>query len=261
MKIIKIITIICTIAIIVSPADSFSLKEKNAILNKAIKLYNGLNRSNIKWDTIGRSNLNNRIYYKQFGSGDKLTLIIGGMHGDEPAGFISALKLAQFLKRNPSTMHNRVIIVPCINPDGLSKGTRVNARGVDINRNFPGSTWSSDFIKSYNNPGSHPASEPETAALMKLIEKYKPNMIIQMHQPFNAIYPSPNTPAELMDKMSDLSGLPVIDDIGYPTPGSLGNYRVAQDYDIIGITFELCDIDMEPEYHKITAALFTAVNY
>ena len=261
MKIIKIIPIILSIVIIASPSETISLEKKDAILNKAINLYYGLNKSNIKWDIIGSSNNNNRLYSKHFGSGDKLILIIGGIHGDEPAGFISALKLAQFLKRNPSTIHNRVIIVPCINPDGLLKGTRVNARGVDINRNFPGTTWSSDFIKSYNNPGTHPASEPETVALIKIIEKYKPNMIIQMHQPFNALYPSSNAPVELMYRMSELSELPVIDDIGYSTPGSLGNYIVSQEHEIIEITFELCEIDIEPEYYKIVAALFTAINY
>ena len=264
MKILKVIPAIFALAIIASLPDATaenSLKKRDAILNKAIKQYHELNKSNIKWDTIGRTNRNNRIYCKQFGSGDKLTLVIGGMHGDEPAGFISALKFAQFLKKNPGLIRNRVIIVPCINPDGLLKGTRVNARGIDINRNFPGPTWSRGYIKSYHNPGLHPASEPETIALIKLIEKYKPNMIIQMHQPFNAIYPSSNAPAEMMNKMSELSGLEVIDDIGYPTPGSLGNYRVAQNYEIIGITFELCEIDIEPEYHQIVAALFSAINY
>jgi protein MpaA len=264
MKIIKIIPIILAVVIIASASDANNTKfwkDSNIILNKAIKLYHGLKKSNIKWNTIGRSNLNNRIYYKQFGSGDKLILIIGGMHGDEPAGFISALKLAQFIKKNPALIHNRIIIVPCINPDGLLKGTRVNARGVDINRNFPGETWSNDFTKSYNNPGTHPASESETAALIKLMEKYKPDMIIQLHQPFNALYPSSNAPVELMNKMSELSELPVIDDIGYPTPGSLGNYRASQDYEIIGITLELCAINIEPEYNKIVAALFSAINY
>ena len=264
MKILKIIPIIFVAAIIASPSDAYNAKfyrDKNLILNKAIKQYHELNRSNIKWDTMGRSNRNNRLYYKEFGSGDKLILIIGGMHGDEPAGFISTLRLAQFLKRNPESIKNRVIIVPCINPDGLLRGTRVNARGVDINRNFPGPTWSKDFTKSYNDPGTHPASEPETVALIELIEKYKPNMIIQMHQPFNALYPSSNAPAELMKQMSEISELPVSDDIGYPTPGSLGNYRKAQNYEIIGITFELCEINIEPEYHKIVAALSAAINY
>jgi len=261
MKIIKIIPIVFALVIIASPSETISWKKRNAILNKAIKQYHGLKKSNIKWDIIGRSNRNNPIYAKQFGSGKKLILIIGGIHGDEPAGFVSTLKLAQFLKRNPAAVHNRVVIVPCINPDGLLKGTRVNGRGVDINRNFPGPTWSKDFTKSYNNPGTHPASEPETAALIELIEKNKPNMIIQMHQPFNALYPASNAPAELMKQMSEISELPVSDDIGYPTPGSLGNYRKAQNYEIIGITFELCDVDIEPEYHKIVAALFVAINF
>ena len=260
-KIIKIMPIILVLIIITLPGDGNSQKKERDIQDKAIKQYNGLGKLNIKWDIIGRSNLGKKLYSKRFGSGDKLTLIIGGVHGDEPAGFISALKLAQFLKRNPSAIKNSVIIVPCINPDGLAKRTRVNARGVDINRNFPGKTWSSEFIKIYNNPGPYPASEPETVAIIKLIEEHKPNMIIQMHQPFNALYPSPNASAVLMNQMSVLAEMPVLDDVGYPTPGSLGNYRAAYSREVIGITFELCSIDIEPEYHKITAALVAAINY
>ena len=67
MKIIKIMPIILALIIIASPGDGLSLKKKKSILNKAIKQYNGLKKSNIKWDTIGRTNLGKRIYYKQFG--------------------------------------------------------------------------------------------------------------------------------------------------------------------------------------------------
>lgn len=242
-------------------ADAVSYKKYNKILKKAIGMYHALPSSNIKWEVIGRSNWKNRIYYKEFGSGEKLTLVIGGLHGDEPAATISAIKLAQYIKKNPSSITNRVVIIPCINPDGLIKGRRTNGRKVDINRNFPTENWSTEYKKKYHNPGKLPATEPETVIIANAIEKYRPDLIIQMHQPFNAIYPEKNTSAELAKKISEISGFPIEDDIGYHTPGSLGSYGLAMDYKVQGITYEMGSIDYEPDYNKVTQSLIEAINY
>lgn len=259
---IKYITIpLIIICMSLSGAEGKSYKRESAILKKAVKAYRGLPSSSIKWQVLGKSNWKQRIYYKEFGSGEKLTMIIGGMHGDEPCGFLAALKLAQYIKKNPSSISNRVIIIPCLNPDGLTKGRRTNGRMVDINRNFPSPTWSSEYVKSYNNPGKLPASEPETVLIANAIEEYRPEMIIQMHQPFNTLYPDDNTPAALLDKMSEITGMHVSHDIGYATPGSLGSYKSSQEYPVCGITFELCETDREPDYGRITESLIEAVNY
>lgn len=261
MNIKKIISIMILICVAVSSTDAVSYKKHNKISKKAIRSYRRLPSSGIKWKVLGKSNWNNKIYYKTFGSGKKLTMIIGGLHGDEPSGFTAALKLAQFIKKHPSSIKNRVIIIPCINPDGLIKDRRTNGRKVDLNRNFPAENWSQEYTKDYNNPGKLPASEPETVVIANAIEDYKPDLIIQMHQPFNALYPDDNTPAGLLKKMSEITGLPVLDDIGYPTPGSLGSYKSSMHSGIQGITFELCEIDREPDYEKITQSLIEAINY
>jgi predicted deacylase len=261
MNIKKITAIFIITGYALTDTYAVSWKKANAILHKAVKSYYNLPSSNIKWKVIGKSNWRNKIYYKEFGSGEKLTMIIGGMHGDEPAGFIAALKLAQHIKKNPSSIKNRVIIIPCVNPDGLLKGRRTNGRKVDINRNFPTATWSPDFVKEYNNPGKLPASEPETVILANAIEDYRPDIIIQMHQPFNTLYPDDKTPDELINKMSEITGLPISDDIGYATPGSLGSYKSSSGYEVSGITYELGEVDMEPDYDKVTESLIEAINY
>jgi len=61
--------------------------------------------------------------------------------------------------------------------------------------------------------------------------------------------------------MSEITGLPVSEDIGYSTPGSLGSYKLSMKYDVYGITYELCDIDQEPDYDKIIESLIEAINY
>jgi len=261
MNIKKITLTVITLLMSFAIADAVSYKKHDRILRKAIKIYRGLSSSKTEWGVIGKSNWKNKIYYKEFGQGEKLTLIIGGMHGDEPAGFISAVRLAQHIKNNPESIKNRVVIIPCLNPDGLIKGRRTNGRRVDINRNFPTETWSMDYKKTYNNPGRLPASEPETVILVNAIEDYKPDLIIQMHQPFNAIYPEKNTSAELVKKMSEASGFPVSDDIGYATPGSLGSYGFTLGYDLQSVTYELGSIDYEPDYEKVTQSLIEAINY
>ncbi len=257
----KIALTLITLILTFTTADAVSYKKHDKIIRKAKKIYYGLHSSGIEWKVMGRSNWKNRIYYKEFGSGEKLTLIIGGMHGDEPAGFISAVRLAQYIKKNPGSIKNRVIIIPCINPDGLISGRRTNGQKIDINRNFPTTSWSQEYSKSYNHPGYIPGSEPETVILVNAIEDYKPDLIIQMHQPFGAIYPEKNTPAGLLQIMSEVSGFPVSDDIGYTTPGSLGNYGLTLDYIVQGVTYELGAIDYEPDYKKVTKSLIEAINY
>lgn len=242
-------------------ANAVSYKKHDKIIKKAKRMYHALPSSNIKWKVIGKSNWKNRIYYKEFGTGEKLTLIVGGVHGDEPAATISVIRLAQYIKKNPSSIKNRVIIIPCINPDGLIKGGRTNGHKVDINRNFPTENWSTEYKKEYNNPGIVPASEPETVIIANIIENYKPDLIIQMHQPFNAIYPEKNTSPELTKIISDISGYPVSDDIGYHTPGSLGSYGLTLNYKVQGITYEMGSIDAEPDYKKVTLSLIEAINY
>jgi protein MpaA len=102
-----------------------------------------------------------------FGSGPDVTLIFAAIHGDEPAAAFVGRKLMEHLQQQPeSVAGGTVAIIPLVNPDGLAAGTRTNANGVDCNRNFPASNWKHrpGFLRS--NPGTRPASDPETLAVM-----------------------------------------------------------------------------------------------
>lgn len=61
--------------------------------------------------------------------------LFGGVHGDEPAGFISVL---EFLEQRRWAEHPAVSfsVFPCLNPTGCTLGTRENADGIDINRTY-----------------------------------------------------------------------------------------------------------------------------
>ncbi|HEY8899627.1 MAG TPA: M14 family zinc carboxypeptidase [Chthoniobacterales bacterium] len=100
-----------------------------------------------------------------------LTLLIGGQHGDEPA----TVDLLESFRR--LELAEPVAIISCANPDGLEAGTRVNARGVDPNRNC-GFNWRAD---SEEPPGPAPWSEPETRILRDAILGWRPAKIVALH--------------------------------------------------------------------------------
>lgn len=241
-------------------AVSGSHSRHNRIIKKATSAHKPLERDR-NWKVLGRSNWRNKILCREFGEGEKTVLIVGGMHGDEPVSVLAVIKLAGYLEENPGSIRNRAVIIPCLNPDGLRVGTRTNGRRIDINRNFPSSTWNFGYDKYYNNPGPLPASEPETIIFIEAMDRYLPAIIIQMHQPFGALYPDEGAPEDLVSAMSQISGFPVSSDIGYSTPGSMGSFKSEQEYEIIGITYELGEVDREPDYDVVTRSLVEAINY
>ena len=58
--------------------------------------------------------------------------ISAGMHGDEPAGGIGGLELL----RSGMLDEGSWLLAPALNPTGLAAGTRENAAGLDLNRDY-----------------------------------------------------------------------------------------------------------------------------
>ena len=104
------------------------------------------------------------------------TLLIGGTHGNEPA---TVCLLEDFLRGSRWTgLHEfPIVVLPVANPDGTARGTRYNARGVDLNRNC-GFNWRADCDEP---PGPAPWSEPESAALRDFILVVRPAKIVSLH--------------------------------------------------------------------------------
>ncbi len=59
--------------------------------------------------------------------------ISAGIHGDEPAAPLAALKL---LQENIWPDDAEIFLLPCLNPVGYTRNTRENADGVDLNRDY-----------------------------------------------------------------------------------------------------------------------------
>lgn len=104
------------------------------------------------------------------------TLLIGGTHGDEPA----TIQLVESFAQSPAWAALQdcpIIVLPLANPDGYKRGTRYNARGVDLNRNC-GFNWRAECEEP---PGRGPWSEPENVALRDFILAWRPAKIVSLH--------------------------------------------------------------------------------
>lgn len=107
-----------------------------------------------------------------------LTLLLGGVHGDEPATTELLIRFqTEFLARGG--VSHPVIVWAEVNPDGALRKTRYNVRGVDLNRNC-------DFrwrvqIGGDEPSGDAPWSEPESRALRDLILTLRPAKIVTLH--------------------------------------------------------------------------------
>ena len=105
---------------------------------------------------------------------------LAAMHGDEQA----PRRILRSLRDGRAITGVDLWLVPTVNPDGVARGTRKNAHGVDLNRNFP-RAWTELDGEIESGPG--PASEPETKVLMRFLRRIDPRFVISFHQPLHGI--------------------------------------------------------------------------
>jgi protein MpaA len=148
-------------------------------------------------------------------------------------------------------------IVPALNVDGLAAGTKNNANDVDLNRNFAASNWVAEHKAGYF-PGTAPESEPETKALVSLIESCGAGRIIALHSPFRVVNWD-GTGQALAERMGELNGYGASGDIGYPTPGSLGS-KYGVDAGLEVITLEIPFIEEDEAWQQNRTALRYALD-
>ena len=132
---------------------------------------------------LGRSEGGRPIVAIRAGSGrGPRVLVVGAIHGNELAGIAVAHELERVRARGD------IWVVPDLNPDGASRGTRQDGRGVDLNAN-----WSSQW-RGGGRPwdvyyaGPHPFSERETQIAHRLILRIRPHVTIWYHQHMNLVW-------------------------------------------------------------------------
>ena len=157
-------------------------------------------------------------------------LVVGGIHGDEMSSVSLVFHWLALARNSPSDTPLPIAwrFIPALNPDGLMSrpAKRVNANGVDLNRNFPTPNWARDARKYWENrtrkdprrwPGSKPLSEPESQFLFEQMNTFKPQLIVSVHAPYGVLdFDGPAVPPSRLGRL-------YLDQVGI-FPGSLGNF-------------------------------------
>jgi protein MpaA len=155
---------------------------------------------------LGHSVDGRRIYAVKVGDLDneQSVLVVGDIHGNEPAG----IPIANAVASAPPLRESLIIVIKDLNPDGVAANTRQNADGVDLNRNFP---WRWRPLGSRGDiqySGPRPLSEPEARIAHSLILRARPQVTIWFHQPLALVDKSGGS-ISVERRFAELSGLPL----------------------------------------------------
>jgi hypothetical protein len=154
-------------------------------------------------------------------------LLMGGIHGDELTSSSIVFRWMQRMN-TPEAQQFEWSVMPVVNPDGLlaPKPKRVNANGVDLNRNFPTPDWQKDAPKYWKLrtrsdprrfPGHAPLSEPESRWVNDEMLRFRPDVIISVHAPYGLLdFDGSVSPPQKFGRL-------ILNRVGV-YPGSLGNY-------------------------------------
>jgi hypothetical protein len=137
-------------------------------------------------------------------SAPRSVLVVGDVHGDEPAG----RAVVRRLRATTPPAGVQVWTVASANPDGERRGTRQNARGVDLNRNFPFRWRGGGRAFDPYFPGPRAASEPETRAMQGLIRRLRPDVTVWFHQHLRLVDLVPGADPAIVRAYARRVGLP-----------------------------------------------------
>ncbi len=182
-------------------------------------------------------------------------LVVGAMHGDELSSASLALHWLRLAQLEAAPVYWRFI--PALNPDGLfgRPARRVNANGVDLNRNFPTPNWARESAVYWERrvhkdprrwPGKSALSEPESRFLFDQMQSFHPDLVVSIHAPYGVLDFDGPVPAP-----AQLGGL-YLNQVGV-FPGSLGNYGGVQ-HGMPVVTIELANAQRTPtnaEMHRM----------
>jgi len=133
-----------------------------------------------------------------------MVLVVGCIHGTECAG----LRIAETLHQGCPPEGDGMVVVPNLNPDGFALGSRLNARGVDLNRNFATDWRPIGVAGDPEHSGREPFSEPETRVARTLIRSLRPDVTIWFHQQAEPLVRAWGSSARAAREYARLAGTP-----------------------------------------------------
>ena len=152
---------------------------------------------------------------------ERKALVVGSIHGDEREGHEV---VAELRRRAEKIGDVDLWLVRTVNPDGVRRGSRQNARGVDLNRNFP-YRWRPSSPQAAEYSGPEPLSEPESRAVAGLAERLRPDVSIWYHQPWGEVLLPCNGPAPIEKRYARIARFPTNRCRGQHLPGTVASWQ------------------------------------
>lgn len=147
--------------------------------------------------SIGTTVKGRSITSYRFGTGPNVILFVGATHGNEAGTYqLLSLWVDELEAKARSIPADRtVIVIPALNRDGLTSGSRRNANNVDLNRNFPTADWKADVTMPggemvQGGGGSGPLSEPESQAIANYTVSLSPRLVLTYHSTGSLVTPN-----------------------------------------------------------------------
>ena len=197
-------------------------------------------------ELLGRSEHGRPIRVVEVGAPQgKRVLVVGCIHGNETAGIAVARALEQ---GSPTGLD--LWVLPTLNPDGVVAGTRGNAHGVDLNRNFPYRWRPRTGVYA---SGPRPLSEREARIAYRLIRRLRPSVTIWFHQHLDLVWASGGN-RRVEQVFARVSGLPY-----HPLPALGGSAINWQNHALPGTTAFAAELPPGPATAEEVARYVRAV--
>lgn len=176
-----------------------------------------------KWKVIGQSAQGQPLHVRRIGAGDKCTLIVAGLDGEDVIAVNWLDSFARQLQESPDAFRDhQLVLLRAANPDGLLARKPENSRGVALNRNFPTANY---------RPGGHPfagkgpACEGETRLIMQVLYDVQPQRVVHvLSVPKRSTAECNGVAAEAYASLATVKGLTVRAFDAKEEPGSLEDF-------------------------------------
>ena len=218
-------------------------------------------RASIPFETeieFGRSVQNRPLTFIRRGNPNGVrVVVVGVIHGDETAG----LAVVDLLRKAQLPSNIDLWILPVLNPDGYLLKTRKNANKVDLNRNFP-VNWKPIGDKDFwQFSGVAPATEPETAAMLRFGNIVQPRFSVWYHQDYFRISPGSGREGQIRKRYAELVDLPLLRITGGTYSGTAAMWsETLNKNDTMSLTVEFGKGLREGEAQDNATAVLTVVD-